>query len=91
MTRTNNLSNTQFGYQIVFFIHIHGYIWLAEGCRWHLLPRQNLQRETGKINVINYEILSDIDSVGIFYVDMRPYQQSISFINLLLLLSRFSR
>ena len=40
MTRTNNLSNTQFGYQIVFFIHIHGYIWLAEGCHWHLLPRQ---------------------------------------------------
>ena len=31
MTRTNNLSNTQFGYQIVLFIHIHDYIWLAEG------------------------------------------------------------
>ena len=40
MARTNNLSNTQFGYQIVLFIHIHGYIWLAEGCHWHLLPRQ---------------------------------------------------
>ena len=40
MTRTNNLSNTQFGYQIVFFIHVYGYVWLAEGCLWHLLPRQ---------------------------------------------------
>ena len=40
MTRTNNLSNTQFRYQIVFFIHIYGYVWLAEGCHWHLLPRQ---------------------------------------------------
>ena len=29
MTRTNNLSNTQFGYQIVLFIHILDYIgWL---------------------------------------------------------------
>ena len=46
MTRINNLSNTQFGYQIVFFIHIHGYIWLAEGCHWHHLPRQNLQSYT---------------------------------------------
>ena len=36
MTRTNNLSNTQFKYQIVFFIHIYGYIWLAKGCHWHL-------------------------------------------------------
>ena len=44
MTRTNNLSNTQFGYQIVFFIHIHGYIWLAEGCLWHLFPRQTYCR-----------------------------------------------
>ena len=43
MTRTINLSNTQFSYQLVFFIHIYGYIWLAEGCLWHLLPRQNLQ------------------------------------------------
>ena len=42
MTRTINLSNTQFRYQLVFFIHIYGYIWLAEGCLWHLLPRQNL-------------------------------------------------
>ena len=42
MTRTINLSNTQFRYQLVFFIHLHGYIWLAEGCLWHLLPRQNL-------------------------------------------------
>ena len=41
MTRTINLSNTQFRYQIVFFIHVHGYISLAEGCHWHLLPRQN--------------------------------------------------
>ena len=40
MTRTNNLFNTQFRYQIVFFIYIHGYIWLAEGCLWHLFPRQ---------------------------------------------------
>ena len=40
MTRTINLSNTQFGYQIVFIIHMHGYMWLAEGCHWHLLPRQ---------------------------------------------------
>ena len=44
MTRTNNLSNTQFGYQIVFFIHIHGYIWLAEGYHWHLFPRQTCCR-----------------------------------------------
>ena len=22
---------------------MYGYIWLAEGCLWHLLPRQNLQ------------------------------------------------
>ena len=42
MTRTVNLSNTQFRYQLVSFIHIYGYIWLAEGCLWHLLPRQNL-------------------------------------------------
>ena len=41
MTRTNNLSNTQFRYQIVFFIPFFGYVWLAEGCHWHLLPRQN--------------------------------------------------
>ena len=39
---TINLSNTQFRYQLVFFVHIYGYIWLAEGCLWHLLPRQNL-------------------------------------------------
>ena len=32
----------QFRYQLVFFVHIYGYIWLAEGCLWHLLPRQNL-------------------------------------------------
>ena len=43
MTRTINLSNTQFRYQLVFFAHTVGYIWLAEGCLWHLLPRQNLQ------------------------------------------------
>ena len=42
MTRTINLSNTQFRYQLVFFVHIYGYVWLAEGCLWHLLPRQNL-------------------------------------------------
>ena len=41
MTRTINVSNTQFRYQIVFFIHKYGYVWLAEGCHWHLLPRQN--------------------------------------------------
>ena len=34
---------TQFRYQLVFFVHIYGYIWLAEGCLWHLLPRQNLR------------------------------------------------
>ena len=44
MTRTINLSNTQFGYQIVFFIHTHRYIWLAEGCLWHLFPRQTCCR-----------------------------------------------
>ena len=33
VTRTINLSNTQFRYQLVFFAHIYG---------WHLLPRQNL-------------------------------------------------
>ena len=42
MTRTINLSNTQFRYQLVFFVHIYGYIWLAEGYLWHLLSRQNL-------------------------------------------------
>ena len=42
MTRTINLSYTQFRYQLVFFVHICGYIWLAEGYLWHLLPRQNL-------------------------------------------------
>ena len=42
MTRTINLSNAQFRYQLVFFIRIYGYIWLTEGCLWHLLPRQNL-------------------------------------------------
>ena len=46
LTRTINLANTQFRYQLVFFIHIYGYIWLhvwlVEGCLWHLLPRQNL-------------------------------------------------
>ena len=41
MTRTINLSNTQFRYQIVFFIHMYGYVWVAGGCHWHLLPRQN--------------------------------------------------
>ena len=30
--QTINLSNTQFRYQLVFFIHMYGYIWLAEGC-----------------------------------------------------------
>ena len=35
-------TNTQFRCQLVFFVHIYGYIWLAEGCLWHLLPRQNL-------------------------------------------------
>ena len=43
MTRTVNLSNMQFRYQLVFFVHTYGYVWLAEGCLWHLLPRQNLQ------------------------------------------------
>ena len=43
MTRTINLSNTQFRYQLVFFVYMYDYIWLAEGCLWHLLPRQNLQ------------------------------------------------
>ena len=42
ITRTINLSTTQLRYQLVFFVHIYGYIWLAEGCLWHLLPRQNL-------------------------------------------------
>ena len=42
MTRTINLSNTQFRYQLIFFVHTYGYIWLPEGCLWHLLPRQNL-------------------------------------------------
>ena len=46
MKRTTNLSNTQFRYQLVFFIHIYAciwlHIWLAEGCLWHLLPSQNL-------------------------------------------------
>ena len=37
MTRTINLSNTQSRYQIVFFVHIYSYIWLAAGCFWHLL------------------------------------------------------
>ena len=44
MTRIPNLSNTQSRYQLVFFVHIYGYIWLAEGCLWHLLPRQNMPR-----------------------------------------------
>ena len=43
MTKTINLSNTQFSYQLVFFVHIYGYVWLAEGCLWHFLSRQNLQ------------------------------------------------
>ena len=48
MKRTINLSNTQFRYQLVFFIHIYGcmwlHIWLAEGCHlwWHPLPRQKM-------------------------------------------------
>ena len=42
MTRTINISNIQFRYQLVFFVHIYGYIWLVDGCLWHLLPRQNL-------------------------------------------------
>ena len=29
MTRTINLSNTQFRYQIVFFTHIYGYVWFG--------------------------------------------------------------
>ena len=44
MTRTINLSNTQFRYQIFFFMHTYGYVWLAEGCHWHLLPRQTCCR-----------------------------------------------
>ena len=31
MTRTNNLSNTQFGYQLVLFIHIYGWLKVAFG------------------------------------------------------------
>ena len=42
MKKTINLSNTQFRYQLVFSVHIYGYIWLAECCLWHLLPRQDL-------------------------------------------------
>ena len=42
MTRTIDFFNTQFRYQLIFFVHIYGYIRLAEGCLWHLLPRQNL-------------------------------------------------
>ena len=41
-TRTINLSDTQLRYQLIFFVCMYGYIWLAEGCLWHLLPRQNL-------------------------------------------------
>ena len=37
MTRTINLSTTQFRYQIVFFIHIHDWLRVAF---WHLFPRQ---------------------------------------------------
>ena len=43
MTRTINLSNRQFKYQLVFFVHTCGCIWLAEDCLWHLLPRQNMR------------------------------------------------
>ena len=39
ITRTINLSNTQFRYQLVFlYTHM-----IAECCLWHLLPRQNLR------------------------------------------------
>ena len=38
VTRTINLSNTQFRYELVF---LYTYI-VIYGCLWHLLPRQNL-------------------------------------------------
>ena len=44
MKRTINLSNTQFRYQLVFFIHMYGWLKFAFGifclgktCCWHLL------------------------------------------------------
>ena len=45
MTRTMNLSNTQFKYQIVFFIHIYGYVWLVEGSP-QVLPWQKMPMAT---------------------------------------------
>ena len=69
MTRTINLSNTQFRYQIVFFIHIHvyGYVWLAEGCHWHLLPRQNFTTSQiyGNVRVVEKCITHAVPSICI--------------------------
>ena len=49
MTRTINLSNKQFRYQLVFFVDMYGYIWLhillTDGYHWHLLPRQNMPQQ----------------------------------------------
>ena len=45
MTRTINLSNTQFRHQLVFFVDIYGYIWLdwLKVAFGNLLPGQNLR------------------------------------------------
>ena len=49
MTRTNNLPNTQFGYQLVLFIHIYGWLKVAIGIFYlgktspQVLPRQKCQ------------------------------------------------
>ena len=52
MTRTINLSNTQFRYQIVFFIHMYGWLKVAIGIFYlgktslQVFPRQKMPMAT---------------------------------------------
>ena len=63
MKRTINLSNTQFRYQLVFFVHMYGciwlHVWLAEGSLsyWPTQLRE-LRPEVyrmGKVECLNFQ------------------------------------
>ena len=64
MTRTVNLSNTQFRHQLVFFVHKYGWLKVAfagQNLQWHLLPRQNMLRRyvlTGGMILLIQRILA---------------------------------
>ena len=58
--------HTQFRYQIVFFVHIYGYIWLAEGCLWHLFAFYNVNV---RYHLHHFKTLwNDDDIMDIFFV-----------------------